>query len=295
MRIKFTIIVLLVVLVVRAQEPDERLVLPSIMIAPGEKAYKNIIDNKIPFNLKAGMATVNDAFKNFGFDTKDFEAAFNKLMRDGKLDECSQCDRTEMLFEDAVADVLVELELEYVETPGGNKVSVIVEAFHFSSSLFWASEVCESNPYYTTDVTALTKSAINQIAYEDKEGNDMSYIENFMQEIVISLEKCREDGAIADIRFTVNEDSDCNMDCKLPQADNTRLKYVLEDWVEETSKNGYYKLKSDSENQLIVEVYKYECNSRPSKVARQLSRFLDELELEFKMKTSRNSIYVELY
>ena len=116
-----------------------------------------------------------------------------------------------------------------------------------------------------------------------------------MHEIVDYLERCMEDGAIADIRFTVNEDSDCNMDCKLPQADNTRLKYVLEDWVEETSKNGYYKLKSDSENQLIVEEYRYECNSRPSKVARQLSRFLDELELEFKMKTSRNSIYVELY
>lgn len=295
MRIKFTILVLLIVLVVRAQEPNERLVLPSIMIAPGEKAFKNIIDNKIPFNLKAGMATVNDAFKNFGFDTKDFEAAFNKLMRDGKLDDCSQCGLTEMLLEDAVAEVLVELELEYIETPGGNKVSVIVEAFHSSSTLLWASEVCESNPFYTSDVTALTKSAINQIAYEDKEGNDISYIEHFMHEIVDYLERCMEDGAIADIRFTISEDSDCNMDCKLPQADNTRLKYVLEDWLEETSKNGYYKLKSDSENQLIVEEYRYECNSRPSKVARQLSRFLDELELEFKMKTSRNSIYVELY
>tara|TARA_R110000764_G_scaffold26019_1_gene62059 strand:- start:12633 stop:13520 length:888 start_codon:yes stop_codon:yes gene_type:complete len=295
MRIKFTIIVLLVVLVVRAQEPNERLVLPSIMIAPGEKAYKNIIDNKIPFNLKAGMATVNDAFKNFGFDTKDFEAAFNKLMRDGKLDECSQCSLTEMLFEDAVADVLVELEFEYVETAHGNKVTVIVEAIHFSSATSWASEVCESNYFNTTDITALTKSAINQMAYEDEEGNDVSYIEHFMQEIVDYLEKCSEYGAIADIRFTISGDSDCNMDCKLPQASNTRLKYVLEDWIEETSKDGYYKIKSQSENQLIVEEYRYECNSRTSKIERQLSRFLDELELDFKVKTSRATLYVELY
>lgn len=295
MKTQFTIIALLFVLVVQAKKSNERLVLPSIMIMPGEKAYKNIVDNKIPFNLKAGMASVNDAFKNFGFDTRDFEAAFNKLMRDGKLDDCSQCDLTEMLFEDAVADVLVELELEYIETAHGNKVTVIVEAIHFSSATSWASEVCESNYFNTPDVTALTKSAINQIAYEDKEGNDISYIEHFMLEIVDYLEKCSENGAIADIRFTISEDSDCNMDCKLPQAENTRLKYVLEDWIEETSKDGYYKIKSQSENQLIVEEYRYDCSSRTSKIERKLSRFLDELELDFKVKTSRATLYVELY
>ena len=164
MKNKFTIIALLVVLVVQAQKSNERLVLPSIMIMPGEKAYKNIIDNKIPFNLKAGMATVNDAFKNFGFDTRDFEAAFNKLMRDGKLDDCSQCDLTEMLFEDAVADVLVELEFEYVTTAHGNKVTVIVEAIHFSSAPSWASEVCESNYFNTSDIAALRKWTGNQTA-----------------------------------------------------------------------------------------------------------------------------------
>lgn len=294
MKAKVTCLFFLFAMALSAQNPDNHIVLPSIMIMPGKKAFKNISKNEIPFNLKAGMATVNDAFKNFGFDTKDFEGAYNKLLRDGKLDNCNQCDLTELLFEDAVADLLVELEFEYVETPNGNKVTVIVEAIHFSSATSWASEVCESNYFYEGDVTALTKAAINQIAYEDDKENDISYIEHFMLEIVDYLEKCSENGAIADIRFTVDEDVGCNMDCKLPQADNTRLKYVLEDWIEKTAMNGDYKIKSQSENQLIVEEYRYECSSRTSKIERKLSRFLDELGIDFKVKTSRATLYVEL-
>lgn len=280
---------------VSSQTPgNDKLILPSIMILPGKKAFKNISSNEIPFNIKAGMATVNDAFKNFGFDTKDFEAAYNKLIRDGKLDDCDQCDLTEMLFDDAAADVLVELESEFVQTPNGNKVTVIVEAYHFSSATSWGSEVCESNYFRGAPVTDLTKSAINMYAYQDEEGEDLSYIDHFMFEIVDYLERCKEYGAIADMRFTIDADAECDMDCQLPQADNTRLKYVIEDWLEETAKDGYYKIKSTSKNQLIVEEYRYDCDSRPSRIERKLTRFFDELGLEFEVKTGRSTLYVTI-
>lgn len=265
--------------------------LPSIMILPGKAEYKDVKNIDIPFNLKVGMATVNDAMKNFGFDTKDFEASYAKLRRDGKLDDCDTCDIKDLFFQEATADVLVELEFEYIETADGNKVTVIVEAFHFSTSTSWASEVCESNYFRTPDVSALTKSAINMINYEDEDGNEVSYIEHFMFEIVDYLDKCIVSGAIADIRFTVDSDSGCDMNCKI---DDKRLKYLLEDWLEETAKEGKYRIQSSSDNQLIVDEYRYDCDKLPSRIGRKLSEFLDDLDIEFNLTRSKSTLYVTL-
>lgn len=272
-----------------AQSTIEKL--PSIMILPGKSEYKNVGNIEIPFNLKVGMATVNDAMKDYGFDTKDFEASYAKLRRDGKLDECDACELKELFFSEATADVLVELEFEYVKTAAGNKVTVIVEAFHFSTSTSWASEVCESNYMRFDDVSALTKAAINMRSYMDDKGNPVSYIEKFMMEIVGYLESCQLNGAIADIRVSIDQDAGCDFDCKI---NDTRIKYILEDWAEENAKNGDYNIQSASNNQMIFDVFKYDCYKNPTVVGRKLSRFLDELGLEFNLTQSRSTIYVNL-
>ncbi|MCL6265060.1 DUF6175 family protein [Flagellimonas myxillae] len=295
---KKTIIIMVSVLLslgAHAQDKkSDRIILPSIMILPGKKAFKNLNDNKIPFNLKVGMAAVNDAFKNFGFDTKDFEAAYNQLLRTGKLKDCDRCEPLELLFDQAVADVLVELEMEYVETPHGNKVTVIVEAYHYSSSTSWASEVCESRYIRSPDISALTKNAINMVNYADKKGNDLSYIDHFMLEIVDYLDRCVEFGSIANIEFTIDSAADCDMNCKIPEADNARLKYVIEDWLEANAKDGYYRIQTSTANQLTVDEFRYECNMRTSRIERKLTRFFDDLGLDFEIKTGRSSIFVKI-
>lgn len=291
---KIVFLILLIGFVWKSSAQNEgvdRTILPSIMILPGKSEYKDVRNIEIPFNLKVGMATVNDAMKNFGFDTKDFEASYAKLRRDGKLDDCDTCDIKDLFFQEATADVLVELEFEYIKTPDGNKVTVIVEAFHFSTSTSWASEVCESNYFRTPDISALTKSAINMINYEDDDGNELSYIDNFMLEIVNYLDNCMVSGAIADIRFTMDSGSGCDMNCKV---NDKRLKYLLEDWVEKTAKDGEYKIQSESDNQLIVDEYRYDCDKLPSRIGRKLSRFLDELNIEFNLTRSRSTLYVTL-
>lgn len=271
---------------------NDRIILPSIMILPGKSEYKDVKNIDVPFNLKVGMATVNDAMKDFGFDTKDFEASYAKLRRDGKLDDCDACELRDLFFAEATADVLVELEFEYIQTPAGNKVTVLVEAFHFSTSTSWASEACESNYFRGGAPSELTKAAINMRNYVDDEGNDLSYIDKFMLEIVNFLERCQEFGAIADIRFTVDTDSEHNMNGKLPQSGDKRMKYVLENWLEKTAKDGYYRIQSVSDYQMIVDEYRYDCNRRPSRIERKLSEFLDELGIEFKITRSRSTLYV---
>lgn len=273
------------------EKSNRNTVLPSIMILPGKSEFKDVKNIEIPFNLKVGMATVNDAMKNFGFDTKDFEASYNKLRRDGKLDGCETCELRELFFAEATADVLVELEFEYVETANGNKVTVIVEAFHFSTSTSWGSEVCESNYMYTNDISSLTKAAINMRNYVDDEGNDLSYIDHFMFEIIEYLDKCSDFGAVADLRISIDSDAGCDFNCKL---NDTRLKYLLEDWAETNAKNGDYNIQSASDFQIIFDVFKYDCDKKPTAVGRKLSRFLDELGLEFNLTQSRSTIYVTL-
>ena len=265
--------------------------LPSILILPAKTEYKDIMNIDMPFNLKVGMATVNDAMKNFGFDTKDFKASYEKLKRDGKLDGCNACDLKELFFQEATADVMVELDFEYIETPDGNKVTVIVTAYHFSTSTSWASEVCESNRFYDAHVSELTKSAINMYNYQDEKGNDISYIENFMYEIMDYLGKCVEDGAIADIRITMDSDAGCDFNCKI---EDKRLKYVLEDWVESFSYNNIYNLQSETDNQMIFDEVRYDCGKQPTIVGRKLTRFLDELGIEFNLSQSRSTVYVTL-
>ena len=274
-----------------AQEEQRVAKLPSILILPARSEYKDIRNIEIPFDLKAGMASVNDAMKNFGFDTKDFKASYAKLQRDGKLDDCEACDLKELFFQEATADVMVEVDSEFVESGQGNKVTVIVTAFHFSTATSWASEVCESNRFIGAGVTELTKSAINMINYVDDLGNDISYIDHFMLEIVDYLEGCIDQGAIADIRVTIDPSAGCDFNCKFEDA---RLKYQLEDWVEAFALNGVYNLQSATDNQMIFDEVRYDCGKQPTYVGRKLSRYLDEQGFGFKLTQSRSTIYVTL-
>ncbi len=274
---------------------NDKITLPSIMIIPGLNQYQNLDDlDKLPFNLKVGMATVNDAFKNYGFDTKDFEAAYDKVRADLQINPCDQCELTELLFNSSAADVIVELDLEYIETEHGNKVTVIVKANHFSTATSLASEVCESNYFRTTDVSALTKSAINQINNEDEKGNELSYIDHFMLEIIDYLERCMVDGARAEMQFIIGEGSNLTMDSKISQAGDQRLKYVIEDWIEANSKNGRYSISNQTINQLMVDEFRYECDSKPSRVERKLVRFFDGLDMKIEIKRNRASIYIKI-
>ena len=270
-------------------------ILPSVMIIPRVKEGQDIrtlVD--ISPSIRVGMAAVNDAFTNYGFDTKDFESAFKKLMREMEVNPCDQCGMVELLFNSAAADVLVEVDLQYVPSAAGNKARLIVEANHYSTALSVASEICESNMFYTEDIGALTQSALKKTKFTDAAGTRFSCADEFMKELIRFQKKLCIKGAVAELQFKIGSDSEYTMDSRIEYADDERLKYVLEDWMEENAFKGGYKIANQTDYQMMVEEYRYPCDMRDSKIERQLDRFFDDLGMEVSFKRDRGALYVTI-
>lgn len=270
-------------------------ILPSVMIVPRVKEGQDIrtlVD--LSPDIRVGMAAVNDAFTDYGFQTKDFESAFKKLMREMEVNPCDQCGMVELLFNSAAADVLVEVDLQYVNSGAGNKVRLIVEANHYSSALSVASEICESNMFYTRDTGALAQSALKKTKFTDNNGTRFSCADEFMKEIIRFIKNSCIKGAVADLQFKIGNDSEYTMDSRLEYADDEKLKYVLEDWMEDTAFKGGYKIANQTDYQMMVEEYRYPCDMRDSKIERQLDRFFDDLGMEVSFKRDRGALYVTI-
>jgi hypothetical protein len=287
---------LLMSLPVMAQKVEhDNVILPSVMIIPRVKEGQDIrtlVD--LSPSIRVGMAAVNDAFTNYGFDTKDFESAFKKLMREMEVNPCDQCGMVELLFNSAAADVLVEVDLQYITSAAGNKARLIVEANHYSTALSVASEICESNMFYTEDIGALTQSALKKTKFTDAAGNRFSCADEFMKELIRFQKKLCIKGAVADLQFKIGSDSEYTMDSRIEYADDERLKYVLEDWMEENAFKGGYKIANQTDFQMMVEEYRYPCDMRDSKIERQLDRFFNDLEMEVSFKRDRGALYVTI-
>lgn len=270
-------------------------ILPSVMIIPRVKEGQDIrtlVDYSD--DIRVAMAAVNDAFTNYGFQTKDFESAFKKLMREMEVNPCDQCGMVELLFNSAAADVLVEVDLQRVFSSAGNKVRLIVEANHYSTALSVASEICESNMFYTNDIGALTQSALKMTKFTDANGTRFSCSDEFMKEIIRFIKRSCQQGSVADIQFKIGSDSEYTMDSRIEYADDERLKYVLEDWMERTAMNGDYKIANQTDYQMMVEAYHYPCTMRDSKIERKLDRFFDDLGMDVSFTRDRGALYITI-
>jgi len=90
------------------------------------------------------------------------------------------------------------------------------------------------------------------------------------------------------------------MDDKI-SSKGEKLKYVIEDWLEETSLKNYYVITSVTATKLLVEDYRYpvrdpkNCtNLTARKIERKLDRFFDSIDLPVKFDNSRGTIYVTI-
>ena len=84
------------------------------------------------------------------------------------------------------------------------------------------------------------------------------------------------------------------MDAKVLNMDNTRLGFVIEDWLEETALYGVYKIDNATDYQLMVDDYRYECTSTTRKVQRKLTRFFDKIEIQVQINNNQNVLYVTI-
>ncbi|MDO5969643.1 DUF6175 family protein [Flavivirga aquimarina] len=265
-------------------------VLPSIMVIPRANENEDIrtlVDNE-PV-IRVGIASIKDGFDQYGYDTKDFEALFKRIISDPKVQHLSKDKFRDLLIRNITTDVVVELDLMYVESNAGNLVRIILEANEVSSANSLGTKTCESNMFYTKDVGSLTMSAMNQ-----DYGKDDSCFDSFMKEIITKWNKQYEDGKTAVIDFSFDKNSKLTMDSKIASKDNDRLKFIIEDWLTETAHEHYVKIDKVNEFNLYVGEYRYSYMHTTRNIERDIYRLFDKLEIEIKIKNNGESLYVKV-
>lgn len=265
-------------------------VLPSIMVVPRVKADQDLrkLVDESP-TIRIGMASIKNGFDQFGYTTKDFETVLKRAMTDPKVWEYSRDDFKKKLFRTISTDIIVEIDIVYIKSNAGNSVRAILEANEISTANSLASITCESNMFYTNDIASLTLSAMNQ-----SESDKNSCFDNFMKEIILKWNKQYEEGKIVVIDFSFDKNSKLTMDSKLTLKDNERLKFLIEDWLNNTSYNNYVKISQVTESNIYVEEYKYTYTQTARTVERNLYRFFDKLKIDVKIVNNGDSIYVKI-
>lgn len=265
-------------------------VLPSIMVVPRVKANQDIrkLVDESP-TIRVGMASIKDGFDQFGYTTKDFETVLKRAMTDPKVWEYSREDFKKKLFRTISTDIIAEIDIVYIKSNSGNAVRAILEANEVSTSNSLASKICESNKFYTNDIASLTLNAMNQTG-----NGESSCFDDFMKEIILKWNKQYEGGKIVVIDFSFDKNSKLTMDSKLASKDNERLKFLIEDWLNDTSYNNYVKISQVTESNIYVEEYKHSFTQTARNIERNLYRFFDKLEVDIKIVNNGDSIYVKI-
>lgn len=287
---KYLVSLLLVFFAYTSTNAQNHEVLPSIMVVPRVKAnqdLRKLVDNSP--TIRAGMASIKDGFDLFGYTTKDFETVLKRAMTDPKVWEYSREDFKKKLFRTISTDIIVEMDIVYIKSNAGNSVRAILEANEVSTANSLASKTCESNMFYTNDIASLTLSAMKQSG-----DGESSCFDDFMKEIILKWNKQYEDGKIVVIDFSFDKNSKMTMDSKLASKDNERLKFLIEDWLNDTSYNNYIKISQVTESNIYVEEYKYAYTQTARNIERNLYRFFDKLEVAVKIVNNGNSIYVKI-
>jgi len=251
-------------------------ILPSIVVIPRINSTEHI-KTKIENNpsIRVGIAAIKKGFDEYGYVTKDFESLSAKT------------NLQDYITKHHISDIVVELDIIFDKHSSGNSVRIILEAFEVTTSNSLSSITCESNKFYTEDVSILTLNAMSQ-----KGNNELSCFDNFMKDILVSWNNQYEKGKNAIIQFTVGPNSKFTMNSKIKVKNDERLKFIIEDWLIETAFDNYAKISSSTEHKILVDEYRYPYLETVRKIERNLYKLFDGLGLEVKIESKRDAISV---
>lgn len=287
MKGRFILLIFFVSFVTFGQEV--RTIQPSIMIIPYTKQGEDIrtkIQND--FNIRTAISTVTEGFKARAYDTKDFETLLKALLRDEAVMSENQTDFRDRIFQNAGTDIIVELDTEYFQSGSGNSFKIILRGNDVHSGTSYSSINCESGKYYTTDIAKLADKAVTNC------------INPFLDMMNEKFGEIVENGKSVKIIFEFSQDSDWSMSRTVPSK-NEKLKYVIEDWLNESAFKNYVVISTVTDTQLMVEEFRYPLrdpktnqNNTPRTVERKIETFLESINIPFKSDNNRSTIYVTI-
>ncbi|GAA3614882.1 DUF6175 family protein [Flavivirga amylovorans] len=279
-------------------DEDLNVIQPSIMVLPRTKAgedLRTIIDERP--EIRIGISKLTEYLnENHDYQTYDFETKLKALIRDGVItDSQTKNDVKDAVLKNIPADIVMEIDLMYVEADYGNLVRIVLEANVTATGKNMGSSICESRIMRITDIGMLTDLALK--------GNTKASIpcaDEFLNNMYNDWAKIATGGQSLKIDFGIENNSEKDMNYIVPSKKD-RLKYVIEDWLKENALRDGYKITISTENKLIVEDFRFsKCDPKTGKrqsttdIERKLDRFFIQLDLPAKLINSTGSIFVKI-
>ncbi|WP_394747147.1 DUF6175 family protein [Spongiimicrobium salis] len=279
------------------QSEEVERVQPSIIVLPRTKQgedLRTIMDTKP--EIRIGISRVKQGFDDRGYTTLDFETLLKSMIVDKAATSDSQSEFKNRLFRNIAADIIVEIDLTPYFTKGGNSVDIVLEANLTDNGQSMGSYICKSNQFYTPKISDLTDRALK------KEVRDLKLpcFEVFLERMRPKWQAIRDNGKQVKIDFSFHEDSSWTMNKDVP-VKNDKLKYVIEDWLEDTAYKNQVVVPIVTDTKLFVERYHYPIqdektnrNITPRHIERKLDRFFDRIKIPIKIDNSRGTLFVTI-
>lgn len=257
---------------------------PSVMVVPllkGDLSYSEEIRSKD--ELRIAISEVKQAFDQRGYTTKDFSTVLKSMERDEAAKDANKAGLREKLYQMAGTDIMVEVDIIYARSPSGNNVTIILAANVTDNGDALSTVNCDSQKRMTDNLNALTKKAIE------------GCLEPFLATLNEKFGQIVENGQTLKLEIDISPDSDLTMESIVPSK-NDELKYVIQDWLEETSYKNYVSYTS-TENAINVDAYKYPIrdpetgrNNKASQVERKIKSFFRSISVPVKAENPRSGI-----
>jgi hypothetical protein len=198
---------------------------PTIMVFPFFKEGQNIrqlVEDDV--NNRVVMAKVKEAFDKRGYSTIDFLSKVRSLTTNEVLNSETQSDLKTQIVQSSGADICVEVEFSYAESPSGNDIKVILNSYESSTSSSLSNKVGFSGKFYTNDVGRLAARATDSV------------IEDFLNVMQQKFTDIIENGRYLSLEFNLAADAGINMSTEVGK-DGLPLSDALEAWVADNTKN----------------------------------------------------------
>ena len=280
---------------------DVLTVQPSIMVLPRTNEGENLrtIMDEQP-EVRVAISKVKQAFDERGYTTKDFETTLRAVIRDETVTEETQTEFKNRVFRNIPSDIIVEIDPILSFSSNGNRATLVLEANVTDNGNSMASVTMSGNLNYAQDKIMLITAAMQKKTSKDDPKPNKPLLDVFMETMNDKWAEMREKGKTVKMEFSLSEDAEITMDDDIP-SQREKLKYVIEDWLEENSYHNYYVVTSTTSTKLMVSDYRYpvrdpkNCtNMTPRKIERQLDRFFDKIDLPVKFDNSRGTLYITI-
>lgn len=260
---------------------DFATVQPTLVVVPftttGQDAL-NLYETK--FEYRAIVNEINNAIgKRGSFMPQDLQEIISRRKENAVLNEINDVneDATKKILDNVTADILVKAEIYVFTESGTNSVQLTLKAIDKASGkTLFASPLLTSPSFKTNDFAYLAQRVLNQ---EDAIGTFCTGVSNAFKSIAAN-------GRSIQVIFETNSSSTYKLDDE--DKDLNTFGDLIIDWVKKTSFKGYYKIRTQTSNQIYFEEIKIPIKDETGATydinmyARQLRKGLSDICVKIK-------------